>query len=90
MRTPVAGLVAGLCLLDTIGPVRRAVVTTGRVSSEMIQKARRIGVSLVVSRTSPTARSVDLAEAWGITLVGYARRDRFLAYSRSGRIATPG
>jgi len=80
--------VAGLCLLDGVDGPRRAIVTTGRVSSEMIQKARRIGVRLVVSRTSPTARSVDLAEAWGITLVGYARRDRFLAYSRAERIAT--
>lgn len=81
---------AGLCLLDEVGPRRRAVATTGRVSSEMIQKARRIGVSLVVSRTSPTARSVELAEAWGITLVGYARRDRFLAYAGTERIAPNG
>lgn len=81
---------AGLCLLGGVGPRRRAVATTGRVSSEMIQKARRIGVSLVVSRTSPTARSVDLAERWGITLVGYARRDRFLAYAGAERIAADG
>lgn len=78
---------AGLCLLGEIGHARRAVATTGRVSSEMIQKARRIGVGLVVSRTSPTSRSVELAEAWGITLVGYARRDRFRAYACPGRIA---
>ncbi len=82
--------VAGLCLLEGVAGTRRAIATTGRVSSEMIQKARRIGVGLVVSRTSPTARSVDLAEAWGITLVGYARRDRFLAYSRPERIAPAG
>ncbi len=67
-------------------PPRRAIVTTGRVSSEMIQKARRLGVPLVVSRTSPTARSIDLAERWGLTLVGYARRDRFVAYAHPERI----
>ena len=82
--------VAGRCLLDGIGPRRRAVATTGRVSSEMIQKARRIGVPLVVSRTSPTARSVELAERWGITLVGYARRERFLAYAHADRIVPAG
>lgn len=81
--------VAGLCLLEGVTGPRRAIVTTGRVSSEMIQKARRIGVALVVSRTSPTARSIDLAERWGITLVGYARRDRFLAYAHAGRIEPP-
>ena len=82
--------VAGQCLLEGIAGPRRAIATTGRVSSEMIQKARRIGVRLVVSRTSPTARSVELAGAWGITLVGYARRDRFLAYTGAERIAAGG
>ena len=80
---------AGRCLLEGIAGPRRAIATTGRVSSEMIQKARRIGVPLVVSRTSPTARSVDLASRWGITLVGYARRDRFLAYAGAERIVAP-
>ncbi len=80
--------VADRCLLEGVTGPRRAMVTTGRVSSEMIQKARRIGVALVVSRTSPTARSIDLAERWGITLVGCARRDRFLAYAHAGRIAS--
>ncbi len=79
--------IAGRCLLEGIGDRRHAVVTTGRVSSEMIQKARRIGVRLVVSRTSPTARSIELADRWGMTLVGYARRDRFLAYAHADRIA---
>ncbi len=82
--------IAGLCLLGGVGPRRRAIATTGRVSSEMIQKARRIGVPLVVSRTSPTARSFDLAARWGITLVGYARRDRFLVYAGAERIAPDG
>ena len=80
--------IAGRCLLEGIGAARRAIVTTGRVSSEMIQKARRIGVPLVVSRTSPTARSIDLAERWGLTLVGYARRDRFVAYAHPERIVS--
>ena len=82
--------VAGRCLLDRVTGPRRAIVTTGRVSSEMIQKARRIGVPLVVSRTAPAARSVDLAERWGMTLVGYARKDRFVAYSHAGRIVPNG
>jgi FdhD protein len=82
--------VAGRCLLDRVTGPRRAIVTTGRVSSEMIQKARRIGVPLVVSRTSPTARSVDLAERWGMTLVGYARKDRFVAYAHAERIVPNG
>lgn len=60
--------IAGRCLLDSINLTRRILVTTGRISSEMIQKAARIGASIVISRTSASSLSVSLAEKWGMTL----------------------
>jgi FdhD protein len=78
--------IAGKCLLDGIYPERRILVTTGRISSEMLQKAARIGSTMVISRTSPSSLSVQMAEQWGITLVGYARRDRFIVYTHPERI----
>jgi FdhD protein len=61
-------------------------ITTGRISSEMLQKAARIGTSIVVSLTSPNLFTVQLAEEWGMTLVGYARPERFNAYTHAERI----
>ncbi len=61
-------------------------LTTGRVSSEMLQKSARLGVATVVSRTSPTSQSIALADQLGITLVGYARRSSFLAYTHPERL----
>jgi len=78
--------IAGKCLLENLQPSRKILVTTGRVSSEMIQKAARIGAPIVISRTSASSLSVTLAEKWGITLIGYARRDQFIVYTHSGRI----
>jgi FdhD protein len=78
--------IAGKCVLDNLNPSRRILVTTGRVSSEMIQKAARIGASVVISRTSASSLSVMLAEKWGITLIGYARRNQFIVYTHSGRV----
>jgi len=78
--------IAGRCLLDSIDLPRRILITTGRISSEMIQKAARIGASIVISRTSATSLSVSLAEKWGITLIGYARRDQFIVYTHPERI----
>lgn len=75
-----AALLAGLSTRD------RILVTTGRVSSEMMTKAVRMGAPIVVSRTSPTALSVRLADAWGITLVGYARGRRLSAYTHPQRL----
>jgi FdhD protein len=78
--------IAGLCLLGNIRLRKKILLTTGRISSEMLQKSARIGAKVVVSRTSPSSLSIELAERLGITLVGYARRDRFNVYSHPDRI----
>ncbi len=78
--------IAGRCLLEDIRPERRILLTTGRVSSEMLQKTARLGADVVISRTSPSSLAIDLADRWGITLIGYARRDRFNVYTHPHRI----
>jgi FdhD protein len=78
--------IAGLCLMNNTWPQTRMLITTGRISSEMLQKAARIQAPILVSRTSPSSLSIEMAERYGITLIGYARRDRFNVYSNSQRI----
>lgn len=77
---------AGLLLLDPRPMTHKMVLTTGRVSSEMLQKAARLGAEVVASRTSPTSMSIELAERLGVTLIGYARRDSFILYTHPERI----
>jgi FdhD protein len=77
---------AGMILLNPKGFQPVLVFTTGRVSSEMLQKSARLGAIAVISRTSPTALSVKLANQLGVTLIGYARRDQFTVYSHPKRI----
>jgi len=78
--------IAGRCLIDGINPDKRIILTTGRISSEMMQKSSRMNASIVVSRTSPSSLSIEMARNWGITLIGYARRNRFNIYSHPERI----
>jgi FdhD protein len=78
--------IAGLYLMRKPELAHKILLTTGRISSEMIQKAAKIGASIVVSRTSPSSLSVQIAEREGITLIGYARRDRFTVYAHPQRI----
>ena len=78
--------IAGRYLLEERVFRKRILISTGRISSDMLQKAARIGASIVVSRTSPSSLSIELAENWGITLVGYARRDRYNIYTHAERI----
>jgi FdhD protein len=80
--------IAGLCLMKNIWPDTRILITTGRISSEMLQKAARLRAPILISRTSPSSLSIEMAERYGITLIGYARRNRFNVYSNSQRIQT--
>jgi FdhD protein len=78
---------AGRMLLERTSLPKIIVLTTGRISSEMLQKSARMGATIVVSRTSPSSLSIELAERFKITLIGYARRDRFNVYTQAQRIA---
>jgi len=78
---------AGLMLEAGQVPGRRFILTTGRVSSEMLQKSGRMGAGVVISRTAPNSMSIRMARELGITLVGYARRDEFTVYAHAERLA---
>lgn len=78
---------AGQCLLDHVVMTESILLTTGRLSSEMVGKAARMGVPIVISRSAPTALALELAEHCGLTLIGYARRDSFNVYTCPERLA---
>jgi FdhD protein len=78
--------IAGLCLMQDVWPETRMLITTGRISSEMLQKGARLGVPIIISRTSPSSLSIEMAERYGITMIGYARRDRFNVYTHRQRV----
>jgi FdhD protein len=78
--------ISGLCLMNDISPETRILITTGRISSEMLQKAARMSSPILISRTSPSSLSIEMAERYGITLIGYARTHRFNIYSNPQRV----
>jgi FdhD protein len=71
----------GLALQRGIPTTDRILLSTGRVSSEMLLKAARMGVPVVASRTSPTEMAVALAEQLGVTVVGYLRGENLNLYA---------
>jgi FdhD protein len=78
--------IQGQCLLEGIDTRDRILLTTGRLSVEMLNKAARMQVPVLVSRTSPTDLAVEMAKAWGITLIGYARGEQIHVYSGEERV----
>jgi FdhD protein len=73
--------VKGEALRRGIATEDRLLLSTGRVSSEMLLKAARMGVPVVASRTSPTEMAVALAEQLGVTVCGYVRPDGLNLYA---------
>ena len=78
--------IAGLCLMQNAWSQKRILATTGRISSEMLQKAARMQAPILISRTSPSSLSIEMAERYGITLIGYARKHRFNVYTNGYRV----
>ncbi len=79
----------GRALLDGLATRGRLLVSTGRISSEMLHKAAAMGIAVVASRSSPTRLSVALARSWRIALVGYVRRGRMRVYAGPERLGLP-
>jgi FdhD protein len=68
----------------------KLLLTSGRLSSEILHKAEACAIPIVVSRSAPTDRSVALARERNITLIGFARGRRMNIYSAGQRIAIDG
>jgi FdhD protein len=62
------------------------VLTTSRVSIELIQKAARLDAPVLVAVSAPTAAAIRLAEECGMTLVAVARRQDFEVFTHPERL----
>jgi FdhD protein len=78
--------IQGECLLKELSTRDRLLLSTGRISSEMLLKAAKMQAPVVVSRHSPTGSAISLARDLGIALVGHARGSRLSVYSHPERL----
>ncbi len=63
-------------------------LTSGRLSLEIVLKAVQSGIPLLVSRSAPTAQAVQVARRCHLGLVGFARGDRMNLYAAGWRVRT--
>ncbi len=78
--------VIGYAFLEDIPFVGKIMLASGRLSSEIVLKCGRCGIPVIISRAAPTSLAVEIAEASGATLIGFARGDRMNIYTGKQRI----
>lgn len=80
--------ILGRCLLENVPAAGHGLIFSGRISSEMLLKAARAGIPVVISLASPTSVAVRMARDMGMTVVGRARGNSMNVYSGDWRIMT--
>jgi FdhD protein len=79
-------MIVGHLFLRDIPLQNKILLTTGRLTSEILVKAARVGIPVLISRNIGTSLAIELAGSLGITLIGFARGGRFTVYTGRERL----
>ncbi len=82
--------VIGYALLNGIPLKNKILLVSGRISSEMVLKAARWKVPVIVSRSAPTSLAIEIAKNTGLTIIGFLRGNRCNIYTHAQRIDLKG
>jgi FdhD protein len=77
----------GWAMLDGRAPLSDSVLmVSGRIGFEIAQKAANAGTPILAAVSAPSSLAVDLANRFGLTLIGFLRGERFNIYAHPKRI----
>lgn len=78
--------IIGKALIEGINLENKLILTSGRVSSEIIIKILKQKIPILISRSAPTSSAVEIAREKDITLIGFTRGSRYNLYNDLNRI----
>jgi FdhD protein len=78
--------VVGYAILNNIDLSTCVLGCSGRQPAVMVSKAANAGIPIVISRSAPTDKGIRTADLAGVTLICFARGNRFTVYTHPDRI----
>ncbi|MGL5348523.1 MAG: formate dehydrogenase accessory sulfurtransferase FdhD [Peptostreptococcaceae bacterium] len=72
--------IIGRCLQNNINIDNKVVLTSGRITSEIVLKCAKININCIISRSAATNVAIDLANILNIKLIGFARAKKMNIY----------
>lgn len=78
--------VIGEALMKDLNMKDLIVLTSGRITSEIVFKVQKMGSPLLISRSAPTDQAIKAAGEGNLTLVGFVRGQRMNVYTARGRV----
>jgi FdhD protein len=82
--------IIGECVLNDVPTDGRIIITSGRISSEILLKVTKRNIAILISKGAPTNLGVKLANDLGVTLIGFVRGQRMNVYTHGWRVITDG
>jgi FdhD protein len=79
--------VIGKAMLNNVDFKKSMILTTGRISTDMVLKAANVSCPFIASRSIPTTSALELAENLGITVIGRVVSSSPIVYMYEERIA---
>jgi FdhD protein len=78
----------GECILRDIQTDDRILITSGRVSSQTLNKVSKTNLPFLISKSAPTDLGIEISKQAGITLIGFVRGRRMNIYTHDWRVIT--
>lgn len=78
--------IIGEAVMKRLDMKKLIVLTSGRISSEIVQKIAKIQSPILISRSAPTDQAVKSADKINLTLIGFVRGQRMNVYTKDERI----
>ena len=79
-------LVGNILNKKLLDPKRQFIACSGRLNFELVQKVLMTNIGIMIGVGAPTSLAIDLANKFGLTLIGFVKNDSFNVYTNNQKV----